>query len=222
MSVTGSEISAGDVLRAFHHDAPNLFLGAAFVTVGLVSAAFSALRRQHDSLLLCFALFAVLYGLRLWIQAELLAITVYFPPFYVRLRSASDFIIPIPAFLFLRAAGLLGRPDRIARYVIVAIRISLAAATFALGPIQHLLPDQQRNRHRRADRSGVRCKQNSPASEDFVVVRRGLSLLSSRSGTTWWARCPFHSRISSPLALPDCSFLWDTWPRGGLYKGTSA
>jgi hypothetical protein len=52
----------------------------------------------------------------------------------VRLRSAIDFIIPIPAFLFLRAAGLLGRPDRIAGYVIVAISISLAAATFALGP----------------------------------------------------------------------------------------
>jgi hypothetical protein len=37
-------------------------LGAAFVTVGMVSAAFSALRRKHDTLLLYFALFAVLYG----------------------------------------------------------------------------------------------------------------------------------------------------------------
>ena len=64
------EMTAGEVLSAFHRDAPYLFLGAAFVAVGLVSAAFATIRRKHDSLLVYFALFAVLYGLRLWIQSE--------------------------------------------------------------------------------------------------------------------------------------------------------
>ncbi|HXO36868.1 MAG TPA: hypothetical protein VN901_31385 [Candidatus Acidoferrales bacterium] len=45
-------ISAGEVLRAFHRDAPHLFLGAAFVTVGLLTAALAALRRKPDALLI--------------------------------------------------------------------------------------------------------------------------------------------------------------------------
>jgi sigma-B regulation protein RsbU (phosphoserine phosphatase) len=70
MSVVVPIMSAAQVLSAFHRDAPYLFLGAAFVAVGMVSAAFSVLRRKKDPLLLYFALFAVLYGIRLWIQAE--------------------------------------------------------------------------------------------------------------------------------------------------------
>ena len=54
---------AEEVLTALRHNAPYLFLGAAFVAVGMVSAAFAVLRRQRDPLLVCFALFAALYGL---------------------------------------------------------------------------------------------------------------------------------------------------------------
>src|SRR5271157_4617645 len=72
MCVTTPEISAGEVLSAFHRDAPYLFLGAAFVAVGLVSAALAAIRRKYDALLIYFALFAAFYGLRLWIQSSLL------------------------------------------------------------------------------------------------------------------------------------------------------
>jgi uncharacterized membrane protein len=46
------------VLQAFHREAPNLFLGAAFVTAGLVAIAFSALREKRDQLLLYFGIFA--------------------------------------------------------------------------------------------------------------------------------------------------------------------
>src|SRR6267378_5008133 len=100
MCAIASQISARDVLDIFHRDAPYLFLGASFVAVGLVSAAFAAIRRRHDPLLVYFALFAVLYGLRLWIQARLLGITVQGSAFYDRLRSGVDYIILIPAFLF--------------------------------------------------------------------------------------------------------------------------
>ena len=51
-------MSAEEVLSAFRRDAPYLFLGAAFAAVGIVSAAFAVLRRQRDSLLIFFALFA--------------------------------------------------------------------------------------------------------------------------------------------------------------------
>jgi phosphoserine phosphatase RsbU/P len=66
-------MSAEEVLTAFRRGAPYLFLGAAFAAVGMVSAAFAVLRRQRDSLLICFASFAALYGLRLWISSPMLA-----------------------------------------------------------------------------------------------------------------------------------------------------
>ena len=69
-------MSAEEVLHAFYRDAPYLFLGPAFTAVGIVSAAFAVLRRRRDSLLIFFALFAALYGLRLWISSPLLAMTV--------------------------------------------------------------------------------------------------------------------------------------------------
>ncbi len=107
MSVTPPEMSAGEVLSAFHRDAPYLFLGGAFVAVGVVSAAFAVLRRKYDTLLIYFALFATLYGLRLWIQSSLLGMTVYGSTFFTRLRSGGiDYIVLIPAFLFLTSLGL--------------------------------------------------------------------------------------------------------------------
>jgi sigma-B regulation protein RsbU (phosphoserine phosphatase) len=71
-----NSISAGEVLSAFHRDAPYFFLGAAFVTVGLLAAALAALRRKPDALLIYFSLFAVFYGARLWINSDLLTMAV--------------------------------------------------------------------------------------------------------------------------------------------------
>jgi phosphoserine phosphatase RsbU/P len=128
------ELSAAQVLSAFHQDAPYLFLGAAFVAVGLVSVAFSAIRRKHDSLLIYFALFAIFYGLRLWMQASLLGITLRISPFYVRLRSAIDYLVLIPAFLYFNVMGLPNQRDRIVRYGVGTVGAVLAAATFIFGP----------------------------------------------------------------------------------------
>ena len=133
MWVAAPEMGARDVLGAFHRDAPYLFLGAAFVAVGVVSAAFAAIRRRHDPLLVHFALFAVLYGLRLWIQARLLGITIQGSTFYTRLRSGVDYIVPIPAVLFFNAAEMLSRAGRIAGNILVVASALLAAATFIFG-----------------------------------------------------------------------------------------
>ena len=62
------QISATDMLRAFHRDETHLFIGAASVTVGLLVVGFQLIRRRFDRLLSFFAWFAVLYGERLWLQ----------------------------------------------------------------------------------------------------------------------------------------------------------
>ena len=45
------QLTASQVLRTFHHDELFLFLGAAFTTLGLMSAAFSFLQRKFDAML---------------------------------------------------------------------------------------------------------------------------------------------------------------------------
>ena len=169
-----TEISAADVLSAFHRDAPYLFMGAAFVTVGLVSAALASLRRKPDLLLIYFALFAILYGLRLWVQCNLLQMSLQGSSFYLRLLSGIDFIIPVPAVLFFRAAGLLNRIGRVMGYVLALVSTSLAVATFAVGPSSrfHLINNIVVIAALMA--LIVRFVVDRNPSSDFVAIRRGL------------------------------------------------
>jgi len=134
MYAAAPQMSAGEVLSAFHGDAPYLFLGAAFVAVGLVSAAFAGIRRKHDSLLIYFSLFAVFYGLRLWIHTTLLGITVHGSPFYTRLRFGIDYIPTIFGVLFFNSLGLLRRVDRTVAYAVAIVSTVLAFATFISRP----------------------------------------------------------------------------------------
>lgn len=174
MCVVAPEISAAQVLSAFHRDAPYLFLGAAFVTVGMVSAAFSALRRTYDPLLLYFALFALLYGIRLWIQAGLLDISIHGSWFYPRLRSGINFIVPIPAILFFNAAGLLRGGGKIAGAILLITSSVLAAATFLLGPTA--MYDRINSVMVIAGMTVlvVQAGPSAAASADFAIIRRGL------------------------------------------------
>jgi len=126
-------VSAGDVWSAFRHDAPYLFLGAAFVAVGMVSAAFAVHRRKRESLLIFFALFAVLYGLRLWIGSSLLAMAEQDSIYYTRLRGAIDYVLLIPAYLFLVSLGRPRRFERAVAYAVVALGAILAAGTLVFG-----------------------------------------------------------------------------------------
>jgi sigma-B regulation protein RsbU (phosphoserine phosphatase) len=105
MCVAVPEMSASQVLSAFHRDAPYLFLGAAFAAVGIISAAFAVLSGRRNSLLIFFALFAAFYGLRLWIWSILLGITVQESIFYIRLRGAVNYIILIPGVSVLHYVG---------------------------------------------------------------------------------------------------------------------
>jgi len=125
--------NASDVLHAFYRDAPFLFLGSAFITVALVAAAFSAVRRRVDPLLIYFALFAGLYGLRLWLRASLVRVGLRDLALYQRVVPGIDYLILVPAFLFFAALGLRTRTDRQLNYTMAGIGGALALATFAFG-----------------------------------------------------------------------------------------
>ena len=125
--------NASDVLHAFYADAPFLFLGSAFITVALVAAAFSALRRRLDPLLIYFALFAGLYGLRLWLRASLVRVSLRHLVLHQRLLPGLSYLILVPAFLFFASLGLRTRSDRLLNYTMAGIGAALALATFAFG-----------------------------------------------------------------------------------------
>jgi len=184
-------LTAEQVLQIFHRDAPYLFLGAAFVAVGLISAAFSLIRRKHDSVLNYFALFSVLYGSRLWIQANLLGLAIHGSVFYPRLASGINYIVPIPAFLFFNAAGLLHRSGKIVGYVMGVILGALAVLTFAFGPSRSYLLINNAVVIVALVAIVVQSLWSGAANQDFLVIRRGLlvfvacALFDNIAGP-WW------------------------------------
>jgi phosphoserine phosphatase RsbU/P len=125
-------LTADQVLQTFRHDAPSLLFGAMIMAVGLVAAAVSEIRRKHDRILIYLAFFAGLYGVRMWMQTGIFLMGQRWS-FYPRLSSAIDFLVPIPAFLFLDAVGFLHRSLRKASYVLGVILGLLAVATLVVG-----------------------------------------------------------------------------------------
>jgi len=133
MLVIDAQLTAGEVLRAFHHDEPFLFLGAAFNTVTIILIGLCVIRRKADSLLLSLAWFAHLYGVRLWINSELLYLSVPPSEFFHRLSAAVDYLVPVPAFIFFHFAGFLGKAGRIITPIFVALFCSLSAGSLLFG-----------------------------------------------------------------------------------------
>jgi len=129
------QLTAGEVLRAFHHDEPFLFLGAAFNTVTIILIGLCIIRRKADGMLLSLAWFAHLYGIRLWMTSELLQISVTPSEFFHRLTMAVNYLVPIPAFLFFHYAGFLGRLGRYITPFFIVLFSVLIGATLALGPL---------------------------------------------------------------------------------------
>jgi len=134
MHVPAFQMTGDQVLQAFYHDALNLFLGAAIVAVGLVAAVFCVIRRKLDPVLIYFALFAFLYGVRMWLASNLMGLTMRDSLLYTRLSTAINFVVPIPALFFFKAAGLFRRQARIAGYVVGIVLGCLSLATAAFGP----------------------------------------------------------------------------------------
>ena len=108
-------------------------MGAAFVTVGLVSIGICAMRRRYDALLVWLAAFAGLYGIRLWMQSHMLGIVADSSEVFRRLRSAIDFVLPLPALLFLHKAGFGRKDGKLRMRWLGGLFLALAAATFVIG-----------------------------------------------------------------------------------------
>jgi sigma-B regulation protein RsbU (phosphoserine phosphatase) len=127
------QLNGDHVILVIRHEAFYLFLGAAFTTLGLISGAFSILRRKFDAMLLWLGLFAILYGLRLWLQLGTAALLLHPSELFYRLRSASNYLVPIPAFFYFQAAGFLGRYGRRIAVALSIPFLCLFVATLALG-----------------------------------------------------------------------------------------
>ncbi len=168
------EITAEQVLQAFRGDAPRLFLGSAFVSVGLLAGAFAAIRRKLDPLLIYFCLFAVLYGLRLWLQSGLFQMSANGWAFYPRLAFGIDYVIPVPAVLFLNATGLLTSAGRWAGNLLIVVGTLLAAATFTAGPRRWFGLINNVAVIIALTVLAVQFMRRSGGDRDFVVLRRGL------------------------------------------------
>jgi sigma-B regulation protein RsbU (phosphoserine phosphatase) len=174
MLLIDTQLTASEVLRAFHRDEPYLFLGAAFSTVAWIAGGFCILRRRWDALLVWMAIFAHLYGQRLWLDSFLLRMSIPDTLFLAKLRLATDFLIPIPGFIFFQVVGFIPKRGKAITAVLCSLFGTLVVATFVAGPLPvfHKVNDAlviialplilfQSLRVAKADR-------------DFVVLRRGL------------------------------------------------
>jgi phosphoserine phosphatase RsbU/P len=198
-------MSADEVLNTFRRDAPYLFLGAAFAAVGMVSAAFALLRRQRDPLLICFALFAALYGFRLWISSPLLAMMAQGATFYARLRGAINHVTLIPALLFFISLGLLRRSERVVGYAAVGFGCLLASVTLLFGDSLYY---ERINSIAVISASGLflirfmtsgSAKSIPAEAADFGVIRCGLLIF---VGLAVWQNSAQFFHTSFPLLEP--------------------
>jgi phosphoserine phosphatase RsbU/P len=174
MYAADPELTASQVLQTFHHDELFLFLGAAFTTIGLMSAAFSFLQRKFDAMLFWLALFAILYGQRLWLQSDLLTLMVPPSPFFDKLKDSSNYLVPIPAFFFFAAAGFLGPYGRNIALALTAAFLSLSVGTFLSGPNQNLEWINRTIIIVSIIALTIQSLRRKQISSDFVIVRRGI------------------------------------------------
>ncbi len=174
MVLLDTQLSANEVLRTFHRDEPYLFLGAAFTTVGLVTEAFCLLRRRFDPLLVWLGVFAILYGQRMWLDTGLLSLTLTGNELINQVRWAVNFLVPIPAFLFFDAAGLLARRGKAVTAVISVVFLTLAALVFVVGRLPLLHTINNVLVIAALPWVLVRTFLLGKSDHDFVVLRRGL------------------------------------------------
>jgi len=174
MYAPAPELTANQVLQAFHRDVPNLFFGATIMGVGMVAASFSAIRRKHDPILIYLALLAGLYGLRMWMRTDLLSLSMQGSLIYSRVRYALDFLVAIPAFLFLDAVGFLHRRLRKPVYVFGVVWALLGLATLIIGTRTVLYQINAVTIIAALSTLVLISMSRRSANRDAIVIRRGL------------------------------------------------
>jgi len=199
MQVLPPGLTAHDVLHALKGDSLLLFLGSAIATTGLVAAAFAAVRRKRSSLLMYFAIFAVLYGVRMCIQTATGFYLFNGSPIFTRLSQAINYLVPLPAFLFFDAAGFLRRKMKLATYGILVAFGVLFVATLITGPSEV---------YKRTNDIVVigalfllftESAYDHKVDRDFVIARRGLLIFAAFA---LWANIVSVLRLSLPNIEP--------------------
>ncbi len=133
MNAIDAQLTANQVLAIFHGDALYLFFGAGFMTFGLIAGIFAFWGRKFDAMLMWLALFAILYGLRLWLQQEFVGLLLPHTVFVERLRTAVNYLVPIPAFFYLASAGFIGRQGRRVSVLLSIVFGALFVGCMAIG-----------------------------------------------------------------------------------------
>jgi len=199
MQVLPPGLTANDVLQALKGESFLLFLGSAISTTGMVAAALAAVRRKRSSLLIYFAGFAVLYGVRMCMQTATLYYLFYGSPIFVRLSRAINYIVPIPAFLFFDAAGFLRRKIELATYALLIVFGALFIATLITGP--------SRLYQRTNDVAVIAAlfllftesAYDHKVDRDFIIARRGLLIFAAFA---LWANIVSVLRLNLPNIEP--------------------
>jgi sigma-B regulation protein RsbU (phosphoserine phosphatase) len=135
MVVVDAQLTGEQVLAAYRQDAPFLFMGAAFMTTGIVALALCTLRRRWIALLAWMGIFAFLYGLRMWLRATFVVLGPDGVLLAHRITPALSLLVPVPGFLFFKHAGFLGRDEKVSTglRLILAAFVAMSAATLLLG-----------------------------------------------------------------------------------------
>ena len=167
-------LTANDVLRALKSNSPILLLGIAIATTGLVAAALAAVRRKRSLLLVYFSLFAILYGVRMCMQTATAFFIFYGSVIFIRLSSAINYLVPIPAFLFFDGAGFLRRKIKFATYALLSIFGFLFLATLATGPSTVYQRTNDATVIAALLLLFTESAYDHKVDRDFIIARRGL------------------------------------------------
>jgi len=199
MQVLPPGLTADEVLHALKGDSLLLYLGSAIATTGLVAAAFAAVRRKNSALLVYFAIFAMLYGVRMWMQTPTAYLVFYGSEIFNRLSSAINFLVPIPAFLFFDAAGFLRRKIKFATYALLSVFGVLFIATLITG---------RSTFYQRTNDIVViaalfllftESAYDHKVDRDFIIARRGLLIFAAFA---LWANIVVALRLGLPNIEP--------------------
>lgn len=174
MLLGGAPLMENGFLDALGREQILLFLSHAFITIGLLSAAFSLVSRKLNPLLLWFSLFSFFYGLRMWLEFDATRLLIHSSLILDRLRQASTFLVPIPAFFYFEVAGFLSKYGRKIAWSLAVIYLCFFFATLMYG---RLSPIEQINSViiivLVASQTALSLSKRNP-ERDYVILRRGL------------------------------------------------
>jgi phosphoserine phosphatase RsbU/P len=128
------QLGANQVLAIFHRDALYLLFGAVFLTFGFIAGVFAFWGRKFDAMLWWLALFAILYGQRLWLQLEFVGLLLPHTLLVERFRVAVNYLVPIPAYFYLASAGFIGRQGQKVSIVLAIVFGTLFLGSMTIGP----------------------------------------------------------------------------------------